>query len=251
MTLRCEGISFTYRKGGRVQALVGVSAEASPGQVCAIVGRNGSGKSTLLRLCCGLASPASGAVSWRGVDLHRLKEPERAMRCAYVPQRPWTSAAFTVRELVELAVGTRGRGLRDPDQALDMLGLTALADRGWHEVSEGERSRAIVARALVQSRPDGMLVLDEPFASLDPGECARLTEVLRQVAAQGVLVVAAIHQIGIASALARSVWWLEQGRMLASGPAAGVLEPGALARTFGVPFERLGGQLVPMLAPAP
>lgn len=248
MTLRCEAVGFSYARDGRIAALQAVSAEAVPGQVCAVVGRNGSGKSTLLRLCCGLAAPSSGSVTWRGAALHRLEEPVRASRCAYVPQRPWLSAGFTIGEVVEMGTSAGCGGVHQPADALEAAGLAHLAQRRWHEVSEGERSRAVIARALVQCRRDGLLVLDEPFAALDPGECARLASALRHVASEGVLVMAAIHQIGIASALAHSVWWLDQGRMLACGRADEVLDPAALARTFGVAFERLGGQLVPILA---
>lgn len=247
MTLRCEGACFAYSRRSHSRALSDVTAEAAPGQVCAVIGRNGSGKSTLLRLCSGLAVPGAGTVTWHGRELHRLREPERAAHCAYVPQRPWLSAAFTVREVVELASTGTQCGVHQPAEALEAMGLRALAERMWHEVSEGERSRAVIARALVQCRPDGLLVLDEPFAALDPGECARLASVLRCVATRGVLVMAAVHQVGIASALASSVWWLEKGRMHASGPAEVVLDADALAQTFGVPFERLGGQVVPIL----
>jgi ABC-type cobalamin/Fe3+-siderophores transport system ATPase subunit len=107
-----------------------------------------------------------------------------------------------------------------------------------------------VARALVQCTERGLLVMDEPFAALDPGECARLMGVIRKVRSRGMAVVCAIHHTGIASLLADQVWWLDEGRLIGAGSAASVLEPTALQRTFGVPFGEHEGQILPILPAA-
>jgi ABC-type cobalamin/Fe3+-siderophores transport system ATPase subunit len=89
--------------------------------------------------------------------------------------------------------------------------------------------------------------MDEPFAALDPGECARLMRVLRDARARGVTVACAVHHIGIASLLADCVWWLDGGQLIGSGPVLEVLDPPALERVFGVPFARHDGQVMPIL----
>lgn len=240
-------VSYRYSGHGGDAAVRDVSASVQERSICAVVGRNGSGKSTLLRMACGLDRPSSGTVMWRGTPMCAMRESDRAQRCAFVPQRPFLSAAFSVRELVSLGTIAGRRGLHDVDGAIEVMGLSHLADRLWHRTSEGERMRAVVARALVQCREDGLLVLDEPFAPLDPGECVRMMRVLREARARGVTVVCAVHQLGIASALADCAWWLEAGETLGAGPVADVLEPSRLASVFGVPFEIHVGQIVPIL----
>ena len=230
--------------------MTGIREEIGAGALCAVVGRNGSGKSTLLRMLCGIERPSSGSVTWMGQDLARMREPQRAAVCAYVPQRPSLSAAFTVRELVSLGLRGGAQGLHSVDSALEAMGIARLAGSPWHRISEGERARSVVARALVQCGERGLLVMDEPFAALDPGECGRLMGVMRDACARGVTIVCAVHQIGIASLLADRVWWLAGGRMVGSGPAASVLDSAALARVFGVPFARHAGQVLPILPAA-
>jgi iron complex transport system ATP-binding protein len=170
--------------------------------------------------------------------------------CAYVPQRPSLSAAFTVRELVSLGEQAGASGLHAVDDALDAMGIARLSGTPWHRTSEGERVRSVVARALVQCNPQGLLVMDEPFAALDPGECARLMHVLRDARARGVTVVCAVHHIGIASLLADCVWWLDGGQLIGAGPVADVLDPLTLERVFGVPFSQHEGQVMPILPAA-
>lgn len=250
MSLRCSLVTYEYARH-REPALSGVSAELATGTMCAVVGRNGSGKSTLLRLLCGIERPASGHVTWSGRDMASMREPMRATVCAYVPQRPALSAAFTVRELVSLGQRTGMRGLHSVDSALEAMGISHLASQQWHRTSEGERVRSAVARALVQCSDRGLLVMDEPFAALDPGECARLMSVIRDACSRGTTVVCAVHHIGVASLLADEVWWLDEGRLIGAGSAASVLQPAALERTFGVPFGEHAGQILPILPAVP
>jgi ABC-type cobalamin/Fe3+-siderophores transport system ATPase subunit len=228
-------------------ALCDVTADLPAGGLCAVVGRNGSGKSTLLRLLCGLERPESGGVTWMGRDLGAMREPERADACAFVPQRPALSASFTVRELVSLGQRRRGCGLHSVDSALHALGISHLASRPWHRTSEGERVRSVVARSLVQCGDRGLLVMDEPFAALDAGECARLMGVMQDARARGATVVCAVHHLGIASLLADCVWWLEGGRVIGAGQVSEVLVPATLERVFGVPFAEHAGQILPIL----
>lgn len=249
MSLRCSGVSYAYTRHGHA-VLSGISAELAPGTACTVVGRNGSGKSTLLRLLCGIERPTSGHVTWMGHEMCAMREPQRAVVCAYVPQRPALSAAFTVRELVSLGLRAGARGLHSVESALEAMGISHLGPQAWHRTSEGERVRSVVARALVQCSDRGLLVMDEPFAALDPGECARLMGVIRDVRSRGVTVVCAVHHIGIASLLADEVWWLDQGRLIGEGSAARVLDPVALERTFGVPFGEHAGQVLPILPAA-
>lgn len=249
MSLRCDSVTYAYRRHGPT-AVSGISAELHPGTLCVVVGRNGSGKSTLLRMLCGIERPSSGHVTWMGRELFAMREPQRAQVCAYVPQRPALSAAFTVRELVSLGERPGVAGLHGVGSALEAMGISHLSEQPWHRTSEGERVRSVVARALVQCTDRGLLVMDEPFAALDPGECARLMRVIRGARERGVTVVCAVHHIGIASLLADCVWWLDAGRLIGCGAAREVLDPAALERVFGVPFSEHSGQVLPILPPA-
>ena len=212
-----------------------------PGRVTVLLGLNGSGKSTALRAASGLVRPASGRVTLDGEDVCALSAPRRAARIALVPQHAQVGAPFTVREVAELG---RVALADDPgriDGALASVGLSALAERPFTTLSGGQRQRVAVARALAQHAPGGILVLDEAFAAVDLPEAAALVGLVRRVAAAGATVLAAVHDLSLAAALADDVWCLRSGVTAAFGPAAAVLSPDSLRQLLGVEVREAPG----------
>lgn len=243
--VRGEALSQRY---GAAVALHETSIGIARGEIVAIVGPNGCGKSTLLRALAGIAQGGGsggrvgyeGAAEREGLGLARVR--------SFVPQRPAVEADFTVREVVRLGRFARGDDEGAVSRAIAAVGLSARAERPVHTLSGGERQRVAVARALAQV--DGaatpVLLLDEPFSGIDPGEVARIVRVLRALAGVGAVVLS-LHDPGLARALATRGILMREGRVLADGPCERTIEPTQLTKAYGHPIVVHSGWLGPLL----
>ena len=193
---------------GEVQIVRNLSLDLSAGTPTVLLGPNGSGKSTLLRLAMGLAQPTTGRIDWGG-------RTEPGARLAMMFQRP-----VMLRRSVAANIGY-ALPARDDKRIADLLaqaGLAALADRPARRLSGGEQQRLALARAL--ARDPEILFLDEPTASLDPAATKAVEDIVRAVAACGVKVVMATHDIGQARRLAGDIVFLARGRLIERAGAA-------------------------------
>ena len=233
-----RGAGFTFAGGSR-PTLSGVTFDVPAGRTVAVVGPTGSGKSTLAGLLVRLVDPADGTVLLDGVDLRSLREGEVSTQAAFVAQ-----SAFlfddTVRDNVTLGgpyddeeVWTALR-VAAADQFVAALpeGLdTRVGERGT-SLSGGQRQRLALARAVIR-RPR-LLVLDDATSAVDPSVEARILDALRASDRPATVVVVAYRQATIA--LADEVVWLAEGRAVARGTHAQLLEevPGyaALVRAY-------------------
>ena len=220
--LQAVAVEHGYRRfpGRRVPSLRGVSLSVEPGQCWGLIGPNGSGKSTLLRLAAGLAEPARGELRVRGVRAGRA-----AARAAigYAPESVrWPPALTVAGALHELAAITGLRGsLERVGRAARITGLEGLLDRRLGSLSQGQARRAVLAQALLDEPP--LLLLDEPFASLDSLVILDVREHLLQRLAQGAGVVLASHRLEDFTGLATHVLVLRDGVAVRSGEAGEVL----------------------------
>jgi iron complex transport system ATP-binding protein len=235
MSLHVTG-AVGYR--GRT-VLDGLDLDAAPGALTVLLGRNGSGKSTLLRTVAGLQRPLAGRVTLDGDDLGALTPVERARRVAVVLTERVPSGLLTAAELVALGrhphTGPRG-ALRDRDEqvvdgALDAVGAAALRDRPVAELSDGERQRVLVARALAQE--PRLLLLDEPTAFLDAPSRVAVTGLLARLArGRGIVVVASTHDVDLALRAADRAWLLDGAGGVRSGPPDELVADGSVGRAF-------------------
>ena len=229
--IRIEGLRKEY---GRVVAVDTVSFSVAPGEFVALIGHNGAGKSTTLKVLTGQLRPTSGAVEVDGVDV--LAHPGMAReKLGYVPEEPALYDYLTCREFLELVVELRGGG--DIDEALEMTGLGADADRLIREYSQGMRRKTALAAAVV-SRPPA-LVLDEALNGLDPPSAARVKAHLRGLCAGGCAVLLSTHVLETVERIADRVVMLAHGRVVADERVAEIGEEG-LERLF---LERIGESL--------
>lgn len=237
MSLRVS--SLTVRAG--TTTLVDDAAfDAPTAAVTALLGPNGAGKSTLLRAVAGVERPASGSVAFEGDELLTLPRRERARRLAFVEQESSTELPLTVRSVVGLGrtphestfSGRDAAAAAIVDDAMRTAGVVAFADRELPSLSGGERQRVMLARALAQ-RPR-LLLLDEPTNHLDVGAQLDVLEVLQRLAASGVTVVAALHDLTLAAAHADAVVVLSHGRVVAAGPTAETLTPELVREVYGI-----------------
>ncbi len=235
MSLTLENISVEL---GARRVVEDVSLDLAPGEIVALLGPNGAGKTSLMRASLGLIPLASGQAHLGGADPRTLSARARALKAAYLPQRPqaiWPLSVEGVVALGRYAHGGAPDRLRAADQAavdaaLDACALTPLRARRMDEISGGEKARAHLARALAQQAP--VLVLDEPTAGLDPAQALGVGEVLRAQAAQGRAILLSTHDLGLAVRIARRVLLLREGRPIAAG-GADALTPEALESAYG------------------
>jgi tungstate transport system ATP-binding protein len=201
-------------RAGAVTVLGGVSLVIEPGAPTVLIGPNGSGKTTLLRVAMGLLPPSAGRVTWDGVA-----EASPARR-AIVFQRPVMlrrSVEGNIRYALNAADIPSDRHDAGLAELLSLVGLDALASRPARKLSGGEQQRLALARAL--ARDPSVLLLDEPTASLDPAATKAIEDIIRAVAARGVKVVMATHDLGEARRLAGDVVFLHRGRVVEAAEA--------------------------------
>jgi iron complex transport system ATP-binding protein len=217
-----------------------VSASFAGGDFVGVIGANGAGKSTLLSALAGLLAPDDGMVSLDGASLAKLKPAALARRRAYLPQNPRAEWPISVERLVALGLTPQlpaFGGLPEALQARVAAALVACDLVGQREqaattLSGGELARAMLARALVGD-PE-ILIVDEPIAGLDPRHALDSARRLRELAGQGKLVIASIHDLTLAARYTTRILALHQGRVAADGPTAEALTADLLRSIFGV-----------------
>jgi iron complex transport system ATP-binding protein len=223
------------------------------GTVTAIVGPNGAGKTTLLRHLAGLETPAAGSIALDDQPLATLGAAGRARRIAFLPQSVQAYWPLIGRDLVALGRLPHGADLARPlsrddaaavERALQRVDGMAFADRPIDTLSQGERARLMLARALATEAP--VLLADEPVASLDPAYALDTMAVLRAEAARGAAVVVSLHDLGLAARFADRVVVLAQGRVAADGPPDAALQPAVIEAAYGVGFRLLAVDGVPV-----
>jgi iron complex transport system ATP-binding protein len=241
----------TVRLGDRT-VLDAVSLNVATGEIVALLGPNGAGKTTLMRAALGLITTNSGSAVLGDGAAASLSARERALRAAYLPQRPQSIWPLSVEAIVALgrfAHGAAPDRLAPADQAavdtaINACGLQELRARRMDEISGGERARAHLARALAQHAP--LLMLDEPTAGLDPAQALAVADILREHASGGGAVLFSTHDIALAASVSHRVVLLSGGRALVEGAPEAALTPAALEAAYGRAgrLERVGGSLV-------
>jgi ABC-2 type transport system ATP-binding protein len=230
--IRIQGLRKEY---GRVVAVDTVSFSVAAGEFVALIGHNGAGKSTTLKVLTGQLRPTAGTVSVADIDV--LADPGGARhKLGYVPEEPALYDYLTCREFLELVIELRGGG--DLDEALEMTGLGADADRLIREYSQGMRRKTALAAAVVSKPP--VLVLDEALNGLDPPSAARVKGYLRGLCEQGTAVLLSTHVLETVERLADRVVMLAHGKVVADERVEDIGEEG-LERLF---LERIGETLV-------
>jgi heme exporter protein A len=207
---------------GDYPALRGASLEVAQGSCVALLGRNGAGKTTLLRILARLSKPSKGNVAIHG-------------RIGYLGHGIGVYDDLSAME--NLTLFGQLAGLENPkasaSDALEHVGLERVKDGLAREFSRGMRQRLAIARAFLHN-PD-LLLLDEPFTSLDDRAIAVLQKLLSHARARGSTIIMSTHQIREAMELASDVALLERGKLVFTGPRAPemLLDPGWLYRTYG------------------
>jgi ABC-2 type transport system ATP-binding protein len=210
--LELHALSRTF--GGLV-AVDRLSFSVPAGSLFGFVGRNGAGKTTTMRIICGLSAPDQGTVTWRGAPIDgRVRE-----RIGYMPEERGLYPKMRLGDQLEYFAVLHGVSHQQARAAarswLDTLGLSERIGARLEVLSHGNQQRAQLAAALVHD-PD-LLILDEPFAGLDPIAADVMAGVLRERAARGVPVLFSSHQLDLVEQLCDSVAIMDRGRLVACG----------------------------------
>lgn len=223
----CRG---TWKYFGDFPALRDVSIDAAAGRCLALLGRNGAGKTTLLRILAGFSKPAKGEVTIAG---HAPRSIDARQHVGYIGHGIGIWDELTAQENLRLFAELYGIAHARADEWLERVGLTRVKDGRAREFSRGMRQRLAVARAFLHE--PSVLLLDEPFTSLDDRAISLLQGLMREALARGAAVIMSTHQLREAMEIASDVALLERGRLVHAGPRVEEMlaDPGWLYRTYG------------------
>jgi len=238
-TLRTDSLTKSY--GGRT-VVRGVSLEVDSGEVVGLLGPNGAGKTTTFYMTVGLTAPDSGSVILDGVDVTRDPMYVRARKgIGYLPQEPSIFRGLTVEQnilaiLETLRLGRKERRAR-ASQLLEELKLTPLARSPAHTLSGGERRRVEITRALVIS--PSFILLDEPFAGIDPIAVTDIQAIIFHLKERGIGVLITDHNVRETLRITDRAYIVHDGAVFRKGTPADLANDEEVKRIYLGPDFRL------------
>lgn len=227
------------RDGKLVKLLSGLNLELKAGSLVALLGMNGAGKSTLLRAITGDTQPIEGTLQYDGHDVATMSLMERARFMGLVSTDRIAAGALTVTELVEMGrqphTGFLGRlGKQDHEivaSAIESVGMTHKAQCFTASLSDGERQKCMIARALAQETP--VIILDEPTAFLDVASRIETMQLLRQLAHEhGKGVLLSSHDMSQSITCADELWIITHDRKVITGEPSLLIKDNVMEQIF-------------------
>ncbi|MBM4106418.1 MAG: LPS export ABC transporter ATP-binding protein [Phycisphaerae bacterium] len=221
--LTARDLRKTY--GGR-RVVDGVGFDVDPGEIVGLLGRNGAGKTTSFRMAIGMITPEAGRVIFRGEDVTNLPMYRHALAgMGYLSQEPSVFQRLTVEQnllaILETVGLSRIARRQRCDELLQQFGLRHKARDAARTCSGGERRRLEIARSLV-TQPR-LLLLDEPFAAVDPHTVEELQEEVRRLASQGIAILVTDHNVQQTLRICDRAYILHEGRNLREGDPRSII----------------------------
>ena len=222
--LSTEGLAKEYAQRRVVD---GVSIYVSPGEIVGLLGPNGAGKTTTFNMVVGIVRPDEGGVLFEQEEITGLPMHERARAgIGYLTQEPSVFRKLTVKEnilaiLETCDIGTAERQLR-LKSLLDELDLSSLSDSKAYQLSGGEKRRLEITRALVTNPK--LLLLDEPFAGIDPIAVYEVQKIVRRLRDRGLGILITDHNVRETLKMVDRAYLIHQGRVILEGDAEKLVE---------------------------
>ena len=232
-----DGLTLRY---GRTEVLADIDLTIGAGERLCLVGPNGAGKSSLLRCLTGLVEPTGGQVRLDGSPMAELERSSVAKAISVVPSQVDLPFSMRVEEVVRLGriphenpfTGAGEEDIEATDAAITRVGIGALRGRDVRELSMGERQLVLVAMAVAQG--GRLIVLDEPTVHLDLHHQVEVLSLLTRLTADGLTVVAVLHDLPLAAHFFPRLVLLDRGRLVADGAPTEVLNPERIRDVYAV-----------------
>ena len=235
--LEMQGITLAY---GDKKVVEDVTFQVMPGEMVGLVGPNGSGKSTIIKALSRVVTPHSGRVLINGRDISQIPRRELSLLIGVVPQIPLLPSPFTAFEIVLMGRNPhlglfQYEGPKDMDiawQAMEQTSTQCLAERRISELSGGEIQCVVIARALAQETQ--AILLDEPTANLDIGRQIEILDLVKGLCRENKLtVIAALHDLNLASHYCDRLFLINKGRIHAEGTPIEVINTENIEQVYG------------------
>ena len=238
--LTTQQLSIGYSKKGKTDIIQsGLDLQLRAGELVCLIGPNGSGKSTLLRTLTGLQKSLSGKTLIDGQDISRIKQHEKAMMLALVLTERVDIENTTVYNLVSLGRHPHSNwwgNVTDQEdviirEAIEMVHMDHKMHKNINELSDGERQRAMIAKALAQDTP--IIMLDEPTAHLDLPNRVEIMLLLHKLAHKTQkAILLSTHELDLALQVADRIWLISTDHGIESGVPEDLVFNGSFNRTF-------------------
>jgi lipopolysaccharide export system ATP-binding protein len=204
----------------RRRVVDGVSIEVHPGEVVGLLGPNGAGKTTTFHMIIGFIRPEEGHVLLGELDITRFSMARRALAgIGYLAQEPSVFRKLTVAEnilaVLEVRIKDRKARKKRMEEILEELAITRLAKSKGYSLSGGERRRVEIGRALAAD--PRFLLLDEPFAGIDPITVEEIQKIISQLKAKGLGLLITDHNVGATLSITDRAYIICDGKILTSG----------------------------------
>lgn len=230
--LRTNKLSKSYRRRKVVNE---VSIAVNRGEIVGLLGPNGAGKTTSFRMVVGMTTPDQGTVTFEDHDVTRMPMYRRSRRgMGYLSQEPSIFRKMTVLDNVLAVLEARGVHKRErrarAEGLLEELQLTHLHGSTAETLSGGERRRLEISRALATG--PSLMLLDEPFAGVDPITVEEIQHILRDLASRGIAILITDHAVAETLRISDRAYILDQGQVIAEGGPQEIIDNEQVRRVY-------------------
>ena len=240
MILKAEDIHFSYRKE---ETLKGVSFSADRGDFVCVLGSNGCGKTTLFKCLLGIYKVKQGDILIEDKSIRQFRTKELAREIAYIPQAHIPSFNYKVLDAVLMGRNAYVDSFKSPKKedidkayhALERLGIDYLADKGYSEISGGERQLVLIARAITQD--SHILLMDEPTSNLDYGNQMLVLKEVKKLADDGYTIIMSTHNPDQAFMFGNKTVIIKDGKVLREGKTSEIINDELLKEVYNIDLD--------------